>query len=537
MPKKWFKLSFLLSGLAVVSVSVSSCGFFSFSDFDPGSLPSVNTQKIVTEIPNQNYQKIHDLSFSFEFNNTGGYNPSRHLANPEQNLSQAYQVYGTGWLFDWQKPDADLNDQRATWTGYFATNLHVAEALLNPWDNEKYRPSWYDRVPNSEWLKMPNESDRMDHTLYFNLGKWTNDSDDRIENKKMSYLPISNLPKTVYTATNFFKEEYKPNWLGEIERNNPNIREYVDFAVISITLDLSYSFDIFGNKKYNQQREYEIYNKWIVPAKEIIKSSWSNDHLESENDHKQKATLKTGLFDRTDYTSAENDLSKMRVFLGGYPYYAGWTRPRYLKNTVRSQVGDYQYRNYGISVNTNGSPGWTINASKLSNDIAGQPLNTDSIISANSGIRRGIYNASNATNFMLVYRNTKYKQYGYGYVIENSNLSAGSSGSMALTKQDKVLGIYFGTLATSKEQEATFGLVAALYNPSQISVTTRTNDGIENSRILPYDLIFGNNIMSDRYGSYRSSIRTLNLNTQMFDLVDNFHHPIQEDEEPINDWA
>ncbi|SYV94360.1 Uncharacterised protein, partial [Mycoplasmoides gallisepticum] len=52
----------------------------------------------------------------------------------------------------------------------------------------------------------------MDQTLYFNLGKW--DENLAVQNKhnpkSLTYLPLSNLPKTVYTATSFYKES--PKW-------------------------------------------------------------------------------------------------------------------------------------------------------------------------------------------------------------------------------------------------------------------------------------------------------------------------------------
>ncbi|MDC4183326.1 MIP family Ig-specific serine endopeptidase [Mycoplasma bradburyae] len=545
--KKIIKWPFLLAGLTALSTTVSSCALFDiFNDvYGSGSVNDKTTNKnLSATLPVGDYKKIYDITFSLEFNNSGGYNPSRQKSSPETTgveRSRAYRVFGTGWLFDWQSNPVDENDPNAKWTGYFATNLHVAEALLNPNDNKHYRPSWYgNRQPLSG----------VDQTLYFNLGKW--DEDLAVKNKHdaktLTYAPLSSLPKTVYTATEFYKES--PDWISTIKEETPGIREYIDFAVISITLNLSWEKSADGRKIYKYNDERKLYERWIVKAMDTAKKIWKgnsdfsqpaspnrrNDELTNESVETPEGNYSTGFFDRNDYTSVNSDLSKLNVYLGGYPYYSSWSStPQYTKYSVDLSNG----RKFPVSSDPKGSPGWTINASNT-NDISGKNIAIHSDLSVAGGIRGGIYNADIAKNFQLVYRNIKYKQYGYGYIIKDSNLSAGSSGSLALTSNNKALGIYFGTVSVDQNTEANFGLVASLYNPRNITVSVQTKPTqFENDTIRPYDLIYGNEYMKSDYGSYISSVKTLKLPTTrlLAKMVDGNYESDQDTPNNDNDNA
>lgn len=522
--KKIFTWPLLLTGMAVVSTTFSSCSVFNFFSNLPTTTDNNNygptVQNLSAFLPTSDYKKIYDLSFSLEFNNSGGYNPSRLMSNNEgvtaENVNRPYRVFGTGWLFDWQAQPVDENDQNAKWTGYFATNLHVAEALLNPLDNKNYRPAWYKNE-----LPLPG----VDQTLYFNLGKW--DENLAVQNKhnpkSLTYLPLSNLPKTVYTATSFYKES--PKWITPIEADNPGIREYIDFAVLSITLDLSWTMRN-GEKVHRYNDEYQLYNRWIMPAMNVAKALWDNKGVlnqpatppnkKEEDDQLTDQLAYHGFFDRSNYTNPNVSLNNFSVYLGGYPYYANWpTTPQYTKFSVPS----LSRRQIPITSDSRGSPGWTINALNPT-ELDGQKIASSTSLSSTGGIRAGIYNADIARNFQLVYRNVKYKQYGYGYIIQNSNLSAGSSGSLALTSNNQALGIYFGTVSVDAKKEATFGLVASLFNPNKIQVNVVTSNNVfETDTIQPYDLIYGNDLMTDDYGSYIRSLQTLNLSSRLLTKI------------------
>ncbi|QMT98767.1 DUF31 family protein [Mycoplasma tullyi] len=518
--KKIFAWPLLLTGLTVVSTTVSSCGIFNFfnnlaTPKEPENIgPTI--QNLSAFLPTNDYKKIYDLSFSFEFNNSGGYNPSRSMSPNEgvtpDNVNRPYRVFGTGWLFDWQDHPVDEDDPSAKWTGYFATNLHVAEALLNPLDNEHYRPAWYKNE-----LPLPG----VDRTVYFNLGKW--DEDLAIKNrhnpKALTYLPLSNLPKTVYAATSFYKEA--PKWITPIAMDNPGIREYIDFAVLAITLDLSWTYRN-GQKVYRYNDEFQLYKRWIIPAMNIATSLWNNKGLynqpvtppnkKEEDDPTTDELPHLGFFDRSDYANPNVSLNNFSVYLGGYPYYSNWpATPQYTKFSVPSLIR----RQVPITSDSRGSPGWTINALNPG-QVDGQKIATSTTLSSSGGIRSGIYNADIARNFQLVYRNVKYKQYGYGYIIQNSNLSAGSSGSLALTSNNQALGIYFGTVSVDATDEATFGLVASLFNPTQINVNVVTGNNVfETDTIEPYDLIYGNDLMTDDYGSYVRALQSIGLSSRL----------------------
>ncbi|WP_027121992.1 MIP family Ig-specific serine endopeptidase [[Mycoplasma] imitans] len=527
-PRKIIKWPLLIAGMTVVATTVSSCGIFDFINNWGTQKTEVNSSRInnlSAFLPSNNYKKIYDITFSFEFNNSGGYNPSRLMSNSEgvtpSTIDRPYRVFGTGWLFDWQAQQVDDNDPNAKWTGYFATNLHVAEALLNPLDNAKYRPSWYQN-------ELPLAG--VDQTLYFNLGKW--DEDLAIKNdhnpKSLTYMPLSALPKTVYTATSFYKEA--PKWITPIENDNPNgIREYIDFAVLAITLNLSWTMRE-GQKVYRYNDERQLYNRWIIPAMNVAKSLWDNKTIynqpttlpnkKNETDGTTDQLPQLGFFDNSNYVDHKVSLEDFSVYLGGYPYYSDWpTTPQYTKFNVPSITN----RPIPVTNDPKGSPGWTINAS-TPEKLNGQKVATSSsvFLSATGGIRSGIYNADIARNFKLVYRNVKYKQYGFGFIIQNSNLSAGSSGSLALTSNSQALGIYFGTVSDDENQEASFGLVASLFNRSKISVNVATAaNRFETDTIQPYDLIYGNSLMTDDYGSYTRAITTLKLSSRLLQEMKN----------------
>lgn len=461
----------------------------------PGQDPTTPTQppqedpdlqfiknKSVNLVPeNTAYKIIHDLSFSLKFNNTGGFqhdNGSSGTDNkPIKPHDKPYSVSGTGWLFDW-KLNSDQPDKEGNinWTGYFATNLHVADGLLNPSDGG-YTPSWLKNRILTNY----------DLTDTFDLGKYDNSNDSLSSVNKtqnITYVNIGDysfskntLPKTQFASANFTN-----SLLSKKDPETGSITEYqtyVDFAILAINVRY-YSIPL----NVSQRMQNNVWNYWIRPAMQTLQNTYPENLANKDFTYQE-------LFDPTSYL-IESKPNFGNVYIGGYPFYSA------------DEISNLSQKK--LAFNSRPSPIWTINSSGLSNKFIGQPIDTNNISTITGRqLPNGIYNANYFSNFITKYHGQSYKNYGIGYAVLNSRMRSGASGSMSLNSKNKLLGIYYGGLKTSDSDQAAVGLVSSLI----VNEVPKNLD--EEYKFDPYDLIgwsSTNKLITNQNKSYFSSLKS-----------------------------
>lgn len=469
-----FKKVLLFSSLFTTLIATS---VISFACAAPAQ--QINSDKKVNIIPPSTpYEKIHNLAFSLQFANKGGkQNPG---APSSQLQSEPYSIFGTGWLFDW-KLNSDVADSSGNvdWTGYFATNLHVANGLLNPYDGE-YTPSWLTSGDKAGY----------DYTYNFSLGKFDNDPSSPLNstNHKTNLtfvtlgtnnLVSNSLPKTQFASTDFTNSKSSVRETGSLTNYLPY---YIDFAVLAVNIKYFPAVTTPQQTAINN-----VYKYWIEPAMSTLKSLYPKNTTNPDLTYQD-------LFDSTSYVN-ELKPNPGNVYIGGYPFYNSASSPYYPF----------------FAPQTSGSPVWTINVDENASVNDGQPMDTTNESGASGpATPNGIFNANAYSNFKLNYHGVDYKMYGIGYIINDSNLAGGSSGSMALTKNNKLLGIYFGTLADNDGNESSVGLLEGLIVP-EVPAELSTF-----SKISPYDLIGWSSTSTTITNQKKSYLSSLKAPTYLF---------------------
>lgn len=519
MLKKQYKKLFL-SGLAfgsislVTGITLSSCSWISSQiknpapsnpsnpnqpPASPGQPPQENPEQqnmkdmAVNLVPENNpYKIIHDLTFSFRFNNSGGIQHNNGASGtdkkPIKPSEKPYSVSGTGWLFDWklnsEKPDTNGN---INWTGYFATNLHVADGLLNPADGDN-TPSWLDKRSLLA---------NYDHTENFSLGKYDNSNDilsSVNKNQNITYVNIGNysftentLPKTQFASANFTN--------STLSRQDPKTgsvtqyQTYVDFAVLAINIRYH-----SNPHNFRHRMENNVWNYWIRPAMQTIENTYPENSTNKDLTYQE-------LFDTTPYL-VQNNPRFDNIYIGGYPFY----NADQISNLVEKK----------LAFKSRPGPIWTINSKQSSNNFVGEPVDTNNLSKITGmDLPQGIYNANYLSNFITEYHGQTYKNYGIGYAVVDSRLGSGASGSMGLNSKNKLLGIYYGGLKSSDNNQASVGLLDGLIVnevPKNIS---------EEFKFSPYDLIgwsSANTLITNQNKSYFSSLKSP---TRLFSNIPN----------------
>lgn len=476
--KKVLLFSSLFSTLIAVSAISAACA---------APAQQINSDKKVNVIPASTpYETIHNLAFSLQFANTGGeQNPG---APSTQIQSSPYSIFGTGWLFDW-KLNSDIPDPAGNvdWTGYFATNLHVADGLLNPSDGE-YTPSW---------LSTGNKKG-YDYTYNFSLGKYDNNSSSPLNstnhNTNLTFVTLginnsitNTLPKTQFASTNFTNSKVSVN----TKPGMPAVQypAYIDFAVLAINIKYMPAATLPQQVAINN-----VYNYWIKPAMSTLESLYPKNATNPDLTYQD-------LFDSTSYVS-ELKPDPGNIYIGGYPFYNSAADPYYPF----------------VAPPVSGSPVWTINVDQNASINDGQPIDTTDESGASGPLTpNGIFNSNFYSNFMLNYHGVDYKMYGIGYIVNDSNLAGGSSGSMALTKDNKLLGIYFGTLADNAGNESSVGLLEGLVVPqvpAQLS-----SPSLNFSPVQPYDLIGWSSTDTTIKNQNKSYLSSLKASTYLFSNI------------------
>ncbi len=326
---------------------------------------------------------------------------------------------------------------------YFGTNLHVADGLYN---NET--------VGSASTISVK--------TREFYMGKTIPG-----DNYDIKYVKTTVLPTTQYSAIDFLPTV--PNQQSTLYQENFVTNYYVDFAVLKLILNL--------------QSDKTIYDSWIKPSIDNLKNFVAGLGLTD------KTQYADGLFPTVKYAS----LSGQKAFVGGYPFYEAGKS--YFLNrepitggakwTINLPVGETDF---------NAAPNFDYN--RLSNVVYGFP--TDNY---------GFYHPEYLGQWQLQYRDKTYEQVGVGLVIQNSNLAAGSSGSMIMNQNGAIKGIYFGTFSAENGAESPFGLGHPL-RIDQASSDEWDADPQGQTRYVhrAYDLIAGDPATVST--SYKSSLGT-----------------------------
>lgn len=447
--------------------------------------PQFSKSKSVNVVPKDTtYKIIHDLTFSFRFTNTGGLQHDNGSSGTDNKLTKhsdkAYSVFGTGWLFDWKlnsdKPDDNGN---IDWTGYFATNLHVADGLLNPSDGE-YTPSWFKRGILATH----------DHTDKFYLGKYDNSngplsSTNAKVPKNMTFVNVGDhsftentLPKTQFASTNFTNSLLPRK--GPTTGSTTQYQTYVDFAVLAI--NIKYLPATTNNAR--QSAINNVYKYWIEPALQTLKNTYPENSTNKDLTYQE-------LFDTTSYL-VESKPNFGNIYIGGYPFYNA------------DEIAELVQKK--LVFNSRPTPIWTINSSDLSNNFIGEPVDTNNISTiTGKELPKGIYNANYFSNFITEYHGQSYKNYGIGYAVIDSRMGSGASGSMGLNSQNKLLGIYFGGLKRDDNNQNSVGLLGGLI------VNQVPNNLPDEYKFSPYDLIgwsSANKLITNQNKSYFSSLKS-----------------------------
>ena len=400
---------------------------------------SVTQTTFSNQIPsNTVYETIHNLEYSLL------------IINSDLN-SNGTAVLGTSWLFDYQ-----LNDASDNITCYFATNLHVADGLHNPLD--------FNHQDDKSNLR----------TQEFYLGKYDVDPNSQLSsialNKNITYYKvgenaqaqgINNLPKTQFIAV------------------DPSTTTYIDFAVLAMTFNKN---DL-------------IYKNWILNS--INQLNKLVEHPTLGSSYVDILFPSQNFLFKNNFGKQiiETNLKDCRAYIAGYPYY---------DTNVKSRF----YNDYPI---VNGGGLWTINEplnearQPIDNKFQGQTFDTNKS-SENPPyefiqIAPGVYNPWGLSNWRIKYHGTEYAQSGLGYIVNNSNISGGSSGSVLMNQNFQIMGIYYGSwqyeTSDKVRHDVPYGLCQIL----------RHNVG---SPIGAYDLIAGDT------NSYKQSLE--NTKTWLFSV-------------------
>lgn len=410
--RRWTKRAWWITGFIVVGAGVcavpASCGALSL---DVAAQQQIN-RNVNNQVPvNTPYQKIHNLEFSLFF--TYG--------------------FGTGWMFDYAE-----DTKNDTITIYLATNMHVADFLRYPNDNPQYKYTQAD-VDKEKANSTDTASNKIDDkpiaglTESFYLGRFDDSYGDLSSlnaqtNMSYVYFGPDALPKTQYVA-------HTPS------TTNP---EYVDFAVLSLTMKM---FSSDAPKDQIEAAQRDAYEEWIKGA-----AIPTLNQLADPNDTKKPNYL--DLFYGATGNVDANLLKDQHAFVAGYPFYDGddYASPWFANFNPKAAIG--------------GTPVWTINMQsdpRSPVDPTGQTFDVDNVYVDNMTIGPAIMDARNyGAFFNNSYHGQAYDMTGLDFIVNNTDLKGGSSGSVGLSANNKIFGIYWGTILNGDMTPKPIGVVAPL---------------------------------------------------------------------------
>lgn len=461
-----FSITMITTGCSLFTGNRSDNWFNFVNPYKPKTEQKNNNQAhLENTVPKDTpYEIINKLSFSLIIANRGGRNDNDKLGETEGRRGP-YFAYGTGWLFDYNRNPLENPDGSFNWTGYFATNLHVANSTLNP--NETNPNYLAPAFKNPLWWK------NSDYTQSFYLNRYDPNLHEESSKPSDPFLPRTEPRvhgvKLTYIPTTQFAAIGLQNEATTLEGN----RFYLDFAVLKVVIRFTKN-----PSTLSELAEDLLYESWIKPAVKTLDDYYFNQNV--------------SFFDTTNYL--QSGLSNINGYIGGYP--------------VKDSRNGFSAK-----------PVWTINADHNAKQFDGQPIDN----SGTSGFERvtnspinGLINNTSVPNFTFNFRGEKYHKTGVSYYVKNSNLGGGSSGSVLLAqntrtkKTAQALGIYFGTLASQEGGESSYGFADALF----LNTNTNNKNIYKNQGLFSYDLINGKN------QSYKANLGP-DEDTKMFPKSDN----------------
>lgn len=440
------------------------------------------------------YKKIFDRTFSINFVN-------------ESFFGSKISASGTAWLLDYaKKPGQEI------YKLFFATNLHVAGALLNVSEanndfGKNYKSFAIGKALDTEKNK--------GLAIYF-----TNSTNSFIKKNDLLDNLISNVvlgnanflgkdkgiiltPRIIFTGNDLWKDEVYTRSNEELWKNHfsiftetplrqlrgKKITGYKDFAVVEITFNFEnlkkyfsnliikdtsddensssiYKFlkQIFPDYETNQSdyqkvikmlpKEYQnnpylLLEKWVKDAVTDL----DNSILQVKNyDFYSKSEASEVPYADLDYGSVAYLQSKIEKSKSNAKLPVNW-----ISNPQNLYVGGYPR----IILDEDGNEVTDSGAYLKENE----DYPTDGIIKwvtndHDSTKEKNIVNNdfvifATVNNFFVPFNNLFYHQEGFNYNIKNTDLKPGSSGSMVLNDQGLPVGIYWGSRVSQKKGKVT----------------------------------------------------------------------------------
>ncbi|OYD26753.1 putative peptidase DUF31 [Mycoplasma testudineum] len=340
--------------------------------------------------PNEHYAKNFKTSFALRFENTSN----------EGNAASNSTVLGTGWILDYIIP----NDGTYPTKWYIATNLHVANNLRNPGD-ENARLLFTKEFVMTKWDIGKNTYKDEVKAGDYSLAKSYVTGNYNSSNQLVGGAPalLKSIPKTVYAGVDYLVDSPK-NW-------NPSLyEEMIDFAVIEV---------------------------------EFINSETAQ---EATSDYANLAPSEQNKFLQTPYLSDPN-AKNVNFYISGFPN----GRPEINRSVFGGNDG---LKKYDTSL-AQGELDSIVDNYQLGDKL------TQSVTSYNTfelDSPKGIGDALLILPyFSTSYKGTPYTPWALVYSFSNSGLDGGSSGSKVTNENDEIVAIH-ALGSSSSESNLAFAL-------------------------------------------------------------------------------
>ena len=435
-------------------------------------------------LPNQQYLKTALQTFGITISNSLG-------GNKYQTTS------GTMWVMDYQK----RSDGKYPTKWYFATNLHVADALRN----------------NSSAFSLLKLMNTAKTKTTFRLTNLDDNFNRFLFNSKNNQFISNNGIRTIYNARNFLST--KPtDYLTEEQKNKyKDTEEFVDFSVFEIDFEKLNLNGVSGNML--SETSSDLTSKFSgLDAHELARAI-TNDYANKQSDwikFKSKSYLK-------DYSKIEYPLDVKNQPADWYKKYDELFAVGYPNSTgdyfLRQYSDDDQikYRNqFNHSLWTNSDYRFYNNLGK--DDVMDKRAERGNYLSYSLGYRSFTNKPGVLDSFISaphtgdkLYKSNDDKQYlamGLEYLIRHYAPVGGASGSSVRNQNNEIVGIYH-----ISNTSAHTGLAAAFRSEGH------NYDGLYGTYNLPqYDLIYGGG--QNQISSYREALlkeyKDQNIQTNLF---------------------
>ncbi|AGX88894.1 MIP family Ig-specific serine endopeptidase [Mycoplasma parvum] len=356
---------------------------------------------------------------------------------------------GTGWFLDFELP-IDENKYPTKW--FVATNLHVineirfAESEYNislPITNStlseylKKNEKWGKKcveflskeipildllseediteAPNSEkssWYRSREDDYYKNHPIYIQMNENAGNKSP-VRSPKIYQAHINN-PKLVYAAINFAGVK------KDLDNDKETMDYFKDFGVIEVNFESGEVAKKVTNKLFEKYYKNKVFENSgaQVPEKSInffapeLMSKYSAEELNKNEDHFFIGGYPTGVNRYGEISFSMNQKYKKKYDKN----YVGSITPTHSKLTYFKEINDHE--------------NWTgYNLTNQHGDV----------IKGHSGSEK---HKQHHKQTQLFWNGKSLFTWGYDYVLDNTFLGGGASGSMVLDKDGALLGLY-----------------------------------------------------------------------------------------------